>query len=125
MEIDAKDILAYLVVLDSPLTKTELTFEEIDIGRANILGCYHRLMTSLELNTFDGICRQLYLVISQREMFNSKMMLPISDQRLIDSTNLAAKQLIEFLRGRIVTDSVKQKFVKKLKDELSRICDSY
>jgi len=119
------DILGYLHVLNSPEVLDRLTVEEQRIGRANLLGCFSRLMEVLEKDVTNRDHRVLYMRIIHREYLNAHMMLPVGHPDLVAATEETSSMLYEYLRGSYLSPAIKQKFLNQLDEELTQILENH
>ena len=131
MEIDKKDILGYLVVLNSAEAWNHLTSEEQRIGTSNVFGCYSRLMTVLEKYKDariahlegNGDLHFLYMLIEHREYLNAILNLPVGHSKLVAANEETSLALIEYLRSEIPR-AVKDKFLDELDSELKKVLET-
>lgn len=119
------DVLGYLHVLNSPEVLDRLTAEEQRIGRANLLGCFSRLMEVLEKDVYSSDHRVLYMRIIHREYLNAHLMLPVGHPDLVAATEETASMLYEYLRGSYLSSAIKQKFLNQLDEKLTQILENH
>lgn len=119
MTIQKKDILGYLIVLNSQEILNRLTFEELQEGREAIVGCYSRLMEALEKDVMNTDHRVLYLSIQRREYMNLKI-LSVAHSELVEITEKTAKLLFAYLK-RDGFLKIKNSFISKLDAEFKQI----
>lgn len=125
MATNTNDILGYLQVLNYGPVLQRLTPSEITIGRQHLMGCYCRLMESLEKEVLDGSSRTMYVAIQKREHLNAHMLLPNDDPRLLAATGEVANMLLEYIREGAVLKTVQTRFLNELEAELNRILERY
>ena len=89
-----QDLLAYLVVLNDEGTLVRLTQDERNDGRANMVGCLHRLVDALERSDIIGAGLVLKLV-KHREEINGRWQKQMPEQ-LAWATRCAALQVLIF-----------------------------
>lgn len=118
------DILGYLLVLNTPEVLDRLTTEEHRIGRANIMGCFSRLMESLEKDLTNEDYNVMFMRIKHREHLNARKMLPVGHPELVAATQETSWMLLESLRGGI-SPSVKQQFLTQLDESLTKILENH
>lgn len=118
-----EDVLGYLQVLHSPEVLGRLSEEENRIGRANLLGCFSRLMEALEKDVMNSDHRVMYMRIQHREYLNAHRMLPVGHPELVAATEETASMLFEYLRGNYLSPAIKQQFLNQLDEALTRILE--
>lgn len=125
MEINKKDILGYLVVLNSAEVWDLLTDEERHTGRCNVLGCYLRLITVLEKHKADknSDLHYLYMQVEHREYLNAKLNLPVGHPKLVAANKETSLALFNYLRSE-PPSAVKIKFLDELDSELKKILET-
>jgi len=119
-----EDVLGYLQVLNSPEVLARLTAEEQRIGRANLFGCFSRLMEVLEKDVMNTDHRVMYMRIQHREYLNAYRMLPVGHPELVAATEETASMLFEYLRGNYLSPTIKQKFLNQLDEALTKILEN-
>lgn len=118
-----EDVLGYLQVLNSPEVLGRLTAEEHQIGRANLTGCFSRLMEVLEKDVNNSDHRVMFMRIQHREYLNAHRMLPVGHPELVAATEETALMLFEYLRGNYLSPAIKQQFLNQLDEALTEILE--
>lgn len=125
MAINKNDILGYLLVLNCPTVWNRLTADEQMAGRKAMLGCYCRLMESLECDVLTGESRFLYTAIQRREHLNIHLMLPVDDVSLRLASEQLANMLFEYIRGEFVSPTVVSRFLNEFDNSIATILENY
>ena len=122
-----EDILGYLQVLNSPEVLGRLTAEEHQIGRANLTGCFSRLMEVLEKDATNPEAKNsdhyfMFMRIQHREYLNAHRMLPVGHPELVAATEETASMLFEYLSN-YLSPAIKQHFLNQLDEALTEILE--
>lgn len=118
------DIIAYLLVLNYTPVLKRLSASERRIGQQNIMGCYCRLMESLEDQISGDFCKKrLYQAIQYREHLNAVEWLPCSNFQFQQATAEVAEMLYRHLKMPTVSNDIKNAFLKRLDCEIEKILE--